>query len=302
MIEQKSQPGQLSGLRTVECWRSEYDAIISARFISEKTLSGKRTSVKHIIDALGSFNLDEVRPVHIIQAVRKIYDAGYRTTARRVLIDACDFFDEAMYVGLIDRNPAALIKPPRPAVERSRLNMEQYERIFWYARHNATAWAASAFLLTLVTAQRRADIVLMHDDHIVDEHLCVTQSKGGARIRLPLDLKLDALGLSIAEVIEDCRSNGPPGPHFIRRRDGFPPCTASLSQQFAQCRDAVIDRSEWDGKSPASFHEMRSLAERLYRKQGVDTQILLGHKHKLTTDMYNSDRRRGLQEWKTVIM
>ncbi|MFC2588560.1 MAG: hypothetical protein ACFNZS_01050 [Ottowia sp.] len=43
---------------------------------------------------------------------------------------------------------------------------------------------------------------------------------------------------------------------------------------------------------------MRSLAERLYRAQGVDTRILLGHRRQQMTDRYNDDR--GLSRWQCL--
>ncbi|MCP6385239.1 hypothetical protein NL438_26260, partial [Klebsiella pneumoniae] len=39
----------------------------------------------------------------------------------------------------------------------------------------------------------------------------------------------------------------------------------------------------------------RSLSERLYRTQGMDTQVLLGHSSKTMTDRYNDSRGK---EWK----
>lgn len=44
------------------------------------------------------------------------------------------------------------------------------------------------------------------------------------------------------------------------------------------------------GSLAPTFHEQRSLSERLYRDQGVDTQKLLGHKTQKMTDRYNDDR------------
>ncbi|MCF6692597.1 integrase [Raoultella terrigena] len=57
---------------------------------------------------------------------------------------------------------------------------------------------------------------------------------------------------------------------------------------------------EW-GKNgtPPSFHEQRSLSERLYREQGVNTQILLGHTSKTMTDRYNDSRGK---EWKKLVI
>lgn len=63
---------------------------------------------------------------------------------------------------------------------------------------------------------------------------------------------------------------------------------------FSKARDeADYDWSK--NGTPLSFHEQRSLSERLYREQGIDTQILLGHTSKTMTDRYNDSRGK---EWK----
>lgn len=49
-----------------------------------------------------------------------------------------------------------------------------------------------------------------------------------------------------------------------------------------------------EGKTPTSFHEQRSLSERLYEKQGIDTQQLLGHKSAAMTELYHDERE---DEW-----
>lgn len=41
----------------------------------------------------------------------------------------------------------------------------------------------------------------------------------------------------------------------------------------------------WKG-APPSFHEIRSLSARLYGKQGLDAQALLGHSDPATTRKY----------------
>lgn len=46
-----------------------------------------------------------------------------------------------------------------------------------------------------------------------------------------------------------------------------------------------------------TFHEQRSLSERLYRAQGLNTQQLLGHKNQAQTDKYNDDRGK---DWMVV--
>ncbi|EFA7141262.1 integrase, partial [Escherichia coli] len=48
-----------------------------------------------------------------------------------------------------------------------------------------------------------------------------------------------------------------------------------------------------------SFHEQRSLSERLFREQGVDTKILLGHSNQKMIDIYNDARGK---EWKKLVI
>ena len=68
----------------------------------------------------------------------------------------------------------------------------------------------------------------------------------------------------------------------------------SISQAFADCRDQAP--IQWAG-TPASFHELRSLSERLYRRQGIDTKSLLGHKTQRMNDTYADARG---QDWMVV--
>lgn len=53
-----------------------------------------------------------------------------------------------------------------------------------------------------------------------------------------------------------------------------------------------------EGTAP-TFHEQRSLSERLYREQGLETQKLLGHKTQRMTDKYNDDRGK---EWMVIAL
>nr|WP_241489112.1 hypothetical protein [Cronobacter sakazakii] len=48
--------------------------------------------------------------------------------------------------------------------------------------------------------------------------------------------------------------------------------------------------------APATLHEQRSLAERLYEAQGVDTQKLLGHKSPNHAARYHDDRVKAWQK------
>lgn len=65
---------------------------------------------------------------------------------------------------------------------------------------------------------------------------------------------------------------------------------------FSKARDlAGID---WGDGTPATFHEQRSLAERLYKTQGINTKELLGHKSQTQTDRYHDDRGK---DWIKIV-
>ncbi len=63
----------------------------------------------------------------------------------------------------------------------------------------------------------------------------------------------------------------------------------SLSVSFKLAIDSTGISVE-DGKTMPSFHEQRSLSERLYEEQGINTQQLLGHSSDRMTAQYHSAR------------
>ncbi|MEG2955046.1 MAG: integrase, partial [Hafnia sp.] len=73
---------------------------------------------------------------------------------------------------------------------------------------------------------------------------------------------------------------------------------STITTLFSKVRDG-IDYPWTKSGTAATFHEQRSLSERLYREQGIDTQTLLGHKNQQMTDRYNDDRGK---DWKQLII
>jgi integrase len=60
---------------------------------------------------------------------------------------------------------------------------------------------------------------------------------------------------------------------------------------FSKARDK--SDIQWGGGSPSTFHEQRSLAERFYEAQGIDTQKLLGHRSPNQTARYHDVRGKS---------
>lgn len=273
--------------------------IVDARPISFKTKANRRSSLTHILAGLGERTISSIKPHEVSGMVLAIHKQRPQT-AKRVLIECKDMFAEAINYGWIDRNPATPIKVPAVHVQRNRLTLDQWWAILRYAIEHMPPWVPRMLALALVTGQRRSDLVKMRFDDVWDGHIHVEQAKTGTRIALPLALKLGAIGLTLEQVVDDCRDYSVGSGFMLRKHDGNQLGDASLSARFETAREnAGVGCTNG---SPASLHECRSLSERLYRAQGINTMLLLGHSTQAMTDLYNNDRGLSRGEWKTLTL
>lgn len=285
------------GYRTCREWSAVYLQIIDVRQITEHTKANRRCALQHLLNELGDERIGSIKPLRVGKLIRGISTRSPQT-AKRVLFEARDFFNEAILEGWIDHNPAAAIKPPLVRILRHRLSFDHWRRIRAWSVSNQPPWVQRMLDLALVTGQRRSDIAVMGGANVWDRLLHVEQIKTGTRIALPLDLRLEVLGKTVGDVLEDCVGYAAPGATFVRRKSGAALVDASLSARFEEAREGA--GLTWDSGNPPSLHECRSLSERLYRAQGIDTKTLLGHKHQSMTDIYNDDRGLNGKQWQVL--
>lgn len=152
-------------------------------------------------------------------------------------------------------------------------------------------------LLAIVTGQRLGDICNMKFADIWDDMLHVKQEKTGSRLAIPLSIRCDALDISLREVVAKCQ-DAVISKYLVHFRHatsqaprGGQVSTKTLTSAFKKARDK--SGLKWDAGTEPTLHEQRSLPERLYREQGIDTQKLLGHRTSQMTDKYNDDRGKG---------
>lgn len=282
--------------KTFRQWSDVYRQIIASRPISEKTKANRRSALNHLVVGLGERTISAIRP-HEVAALIQRLTAAHPQCAKRVLIEAKDSFNEAVNYGWLDRNPASPIKAPITRIRRRRLTLGQWQAIHEYAAEKMPPWVSRMLVMALVTGQRRSDLCKMRFADVWDGHLHIEQAKTGARLALPLALRLDAIGMTLAQAIDACRAYAVGNEFMLRKHDGKSMVLASMSARFEEAREMAIPINEG---IPPSLHECRSLSERLYRAQGINTMILLGHKHQAMTDIYNNDRGLSNGEWKTL--
>ena len=277
-----------AGFSPLSKWLDAFRLHLDTLGLAKRTIQNKESGIRVIRAALGGKPICTVRTYDLAQVVRAEVAAGRQQNARFLAGLIREIFCEAACAGWIDHNPALSLSRPRAPVSRPRLTWEQWRDIHFAARTGAT-WLPLALELTLATGQRRSDIAAMRYDHIRGNYLHVDQGKTGARVAISLDLRLSILGRSLGDLIESSRDID--SEHIIHhgrsaQTPGGRVSRFALTKQFAMARDRAIGTQP----NPVTFHEQRSLAARLYDRQGLDPQNLLGHKRRATTDTYRDSR------------
>ncbi|WP_454520643.1 phage integrase Arm DNA-binding domain-containing protein [Enterobacter hormaechei] len=284
---------------TTKTWLDRYWKIQDERLesgdIRPNTHKQKAKPVALLRETVGMKLISAVDVKDIAQILETYVSEGQPRMAQVVRSVLIDVFKEAQHYGEVPPgyNPALATKQPRRRITRQRLNLDEWKKIFEIAdaKHR---YMGNAMLLALVTAQRLGDISNMKFSDIWDDHLHVIQEKTGSKLAIPLSLRLDAIGWSLRDVIARCRDYAvsPYLVHFFRAtsmaKRGAQVKTNTLTMNFSKARDKA--EINWGEGTPATFHEQRSLAERLYEAQGIDTQKLLGHKSPNQTARYHDDR------------
>ena len=111
-----------------------------------------------------------------------------------------------------------------------------------------------------------------------------------------MELRLDVFGLSLDDILRE-RSTLI-SPYLVHHtigngaaKPGDPVHVDLISDAFTEARKAAGIPDEVEGKTAPTFHEARSLAKRLYLKQGnVDTKQLLGHATDAMGELYENAR------------
>lgn len=280
---------------TVAAWCGRYEQILADRTLADETRKEFTRRVARVKAGLGDLVLSRVTTKDIADFLLPWTEAGKKRMGQAMRSLLLDLFREAVSAGWIDRNPVEPTRAPKVVVGRARLTLENFRKIHAYAVEHDAPWVARSMELALVTGQRREDLAALGRKDVRDGRLWVVQQKTGARVCIPLDLRLQAVNWSVGEVIQRCQDKvlAKTLIHHAafagRAKPGDKIRLHSITAAFAEARDKAGVMVP-EGKTPPTFHEIRSLASRLYNKQGIDDQALLGHKSLTMTAAYRDVR------------
>lgn len=290
---------------TLGDWLPVYQELWTAKTEpAANTAAGSKSLLKRLAAAdIAKMRMKHVETVHIATYLESFAQASGPAMARNMRSKLTDIFRWAETQGVIEvgKNPVSATFSPGYRVTRERLSLEQ----FWAIHAQASTWLRNAMMLALVTGQRRDDISSMKFADYKDGLLHVAQKKSGGETRLQIDgaIRLAKAGITVSEAVAGCRDLIVSRflIHHTERVSTIKPGDqvrgAAISTAFQKARDrAGITAGE--GRTPPSFHEIRSLSERLYREEfGADfAQAILGHRSAQMTAKYD-DLRGG---WKVV--
>ncbi|HFP9305365.1 phage integrase Arm DNA-binding domain-containing protein [Raoultella planticola] len=285
-------------------WVERYLKIQASRLknktIAEVTYSEKARMAEFLVGRLGNHPLKNLEVRDFALLLDEWIDKDMTSTALNNRGLWIDIFKEAQHAGEVPPrwNPPEATRKPVVRVSRARLTFEDWKQIYDAAPENH--YIRNAMLLAIVSGQRREDICNMKFSDVWDGYFHIVQGKTGTRLALPLSLSCDALGLTLKDVIKRCRDRvvSPYLIHSPNKKTAGALGKDNLSRTFADARTKA-GITPPAGKTEVTFHEQRSLSERLYRAQGIDTKTLLGHKVQTTTDRYNDTRG---QEWVKLVI
>ncbi|WP_413722656.1 tyrosine-type recombinase/integrase [Sodalis sp. RH24] len=270
-------------------WLDRYFIIMDRRELKPNTMKVRRNQIATIKEEFGSMPLDSITTRHIANFLEGYIESGKKSMAVSLRSVLSDIFREAIVAGYLEKNPVDPTRAPTPDVKRERLSLDNFQAMRITAELSSP-WIKNAMDLALSTGQRREDIAKFKFSDIRENRLFVDQEKTGAKLAIPLDLKLKAVGMVLGDVIDQCRINNLSDYLVfsnVRRGGRRPgPLTADgLTQAFSGVRDASGVQFS---ANPPSFHEMRSLAGRLYEAEYGEefAQKLLGHKNLSMTKKY----------------
>lgn len=277
---------------TLNAWLDRYEVILSRRELKANTIKIRTNQLKMIRSLMGNCLLPEIDTRQIAEYLESFNAQGKNSMSTAMRSVLSDIFREAIVEGRIKTNPVEATRAPRIKVKRERLNYDEYTKIYLAASEHPQ-WVGFAMDMALITGQRREDIVLMRFTDIIDDRLHVEQGKTGMRIAIPLSLHLEAANLRLGDVIERCRASHSSNYIINTTRRSKKGDTSlhpdALTKAFVKARNAsTLDL----GDNPPTFHEIRSLASRLYSMEKGEefAQRLLGHKSALMTKKYLDPR------------
>jgi integrase len=281
-------------------WCDEFEKLLQRRESKPNTVRTRKSLMKRLRTvAPANKPANQVSTEDCSRAIDVLTGEGKQRMAQSFRSFMRDSFDRMVAKGWRADNPAKVTDVVTVKVKRGRLSFQTFTKLY---ETTSIVWLRNAMALAIVGGQDRDSCGHAEFTHIRNGAWFNERTKTGARIELPLELRLDCFGMSLEDVVSQCRRTGVVSRYLIHQTErakgatiGKPLHLDVITRTFTA--ELAKLRIDWEGKSPPTFHEIRSLSGRLYKQQGdVNPQELFGHKDPRTTAVYTD----GRGEWMRV--
>ncbi|NPT38531.1 phage integrase central domain-containing protein [Paraburkholderia xenovorans] len=270
--------------------------------VKQSTLDHRKYRDKQIEKVLGAVPCMDLTTKHIADMLEAIEAEGKMQWAVQVRTRLKQVCRRGKALGWMKENPAEDTERAKVTVRRRRMTLDDFNAALAKAP-DVAPWLQNAMLLAIVSGQDLSTVAKWERSFNADGYAVLERGKTGVRVAIPLELRLNVVGVSLNDIISRCRATGVVSKyliHHIRPNVNAPKGSKikpkTISQKFLDARRLA---GITDDAAP-TFHEIRSLSKRLYLEQGgVDTKALLGHKSQATADLYADSR--GLEPVKVRI-
>lgn len=284
------------GAATWSDWCDTFERLLAER--ETRSTNTRRTRKSQMVRLRRSFDAD--RPAAKIttrdcaNVLNAIKAEGKARTAQAFRSFLGDCFDRMKAEGVLTGdNPVRVTDAVNVKVRRARLPFEAFVRLY---ETTSVRWLRNAMALALVAGKDRDSVRNAQFADFRDGGWWNERSKTEARVYLPIRLRLRVFGMSLEDVVKQCRATAIASRYLVHQTErakgatlGKPLHVDMITRVFsAELAKLGID---WGEKEPPTFHEIRSLGARLYQEQGdINPKDLLSHKDPKSTALYLDGR------------
>lgn len=259
--------------------------------LSQKTLDGYELQLTTFCNDIGE--AVDVAAVTRRQ-VAEFLDGKPAVMSNRYRSLLVQLFQYAVAQGLIEANIVEATMKRTEVVERRRLTVKDFEKIY----EKAEPWFQATMNLARRSLQRREDLVLLKFDAFVDGVLSLQQQKTASRGTGALRIHA---GPRLTAAIAQCR-DALASPYMVHTRHTWhnakraawrthwTQCAPDdLTREFSEIRDKLGLYANLPANQRPSFHEIRAMGAHEMELEGVDKaiiQALLGHSTAEMTEVY----------------
>ncbi|HKR46500.1 MAG TPA: hypothetical protein VJU59_43710 [Paraburkholderia sp.] len=174
--------------------------------VKPATITARRHQDKVISEALGHIKCAELTTKHVAELLEEIEARGKMQWAVQVRSRMKAVCRRGMALGWMDKNPADATERAKVKVKRKRMTLDVFNAALEQAPKVAP-WLQNAMLLALISGQALSTIGRWERASVKNGVATVTRAKTGVSIAIPLELRMEAVNMSLGEIIARCKAS-----------------------------------------------------------------------------------------------